>query len=206
MRSVRRSLLRNCCIEHLAGLEVEEAEAELVRALAQTAKGAGAMELFVGERAGVAVDEVAAEDAVYEDSERASGGGDQLGVADAIGEATVVGAEGGRCAAEADGTAAQDGRGAVGRGRGVGAEESAARDLVVRGEGEPGGEMLLAAPAVHVRADLADELQRCGGADGIDLSEVGAGQAEEGRADLKARVVVPGFARAPWGGERVRRG
>ena len=44
------------------------------------------------------------------------------------------------------------------------------------------------------------------GADGIDLSEVGAGQAEEGRADLKARVVVPGFARAPWGGERVRRG
>src|SRR5438309_1317667 len=44
------------------------------------------------------------------------------------------------------------------------------------------------------------------GADGIDLSEVGAGQAEEGRADLTARVVVPGFARAPWGGERVRRG
>src|SRR6266566_3408259 len=118
------SLTRNCCIEHLAGLEVEEAEAELVRALAQTAKGAGAMELFVGERAGVA-----------------------------IGEATVVGAEGGRCATEAHGTAAQDGHGAVGRGRGLGAEESAARDLVVRGEGEPGGEMLLAAPAAHVGAD-----------------------------------------------------
>jgi len=47
-------------LEYLAGLKIEETEAELAGACAEGVQGAGVVQLFVGEGAGVAVDEVAA--------------------------------------------------------------------------------------------------------------------------------------------------
>ncbi|MCK7517042.1 MAG: hypothetical protein MZV64_04625 [Ignavibacteriales bacterium] len=88
---------------------------------------------------------------------------------------------------------------------GGGREESQARSkktstamnrlLVVGREGQPGREVAGGGPAGHVGADPGDEAQRIGGADAVDLREVGAGEPIQRGADIEARVVVAGVTR-----------
>ena len=69
-------------------------------------------------------------------------------------------------------------------------------------EGQPGREVAGGGPAGHVGADFGDEAQRIGGADAIDLREIGAGEPIQRGADIEARVVVAGRDAAARGGQR----
>lgn len=124
----------------------------------------------------VVVDEAILEAAVHQYGKCSGGGGDRLRLADAESEAPIKPAESGLRAAETHRDQSQDRRGAIGRGHRLGAEESPAGDVVLRREGEPGGEVLFAAPPAHVRADLAQEAERGVGADRIDLRQVHTGE------------------------------
>ena len=129
---------------------------------------------MIGVGAGVLVDEVTGQHPIHQQREFARGGRNRLRFADTNGQAAIEGAERGGGARKAHGTAAQHGGRAIGRRRGPGAEQSAARDFVVGRQGKPGGEMLGGAPAVHVSADLGDQLERGLRADGVNLAQVGA--------------------------------
>ena len=175
----------------------------------ESAHLAGALARGVGVGTWVAIDERAGEGAVDEDGELAGGGGEGLRLADADGQAPVEGAQRGLAADETHRGDAQHGGRAIGGRLGLGAEAPAARDLVLRGEREPGREMLLGGPPAEVGPDLGQQLERGIGGDAIDLGEVGAGQMVERRAQVEGRF-IPVAAGHPWarqrGGGRVGRG
>src|SRR3990172_13128255 len=97
-------------------------------------QGAGAVQDLVGIDSGIAIVEVATQQAVDKDGDLAGGGGNGLGLADAIGDATVVGTQGGGGTAGDHGAHAQDGGGTVGRRLGLRAEQAAPGDLVLGGK------------------------------------------------------------------------
>ena len=82
-----------------------------------------------------------------------------LGLPTRTGQPAIEGAEGGLAAAKAHDREAEHGRGAIGRGLGLGAEPAPAGDPVLGGEGEAGGEVVFGGPPGHVRADLGDQLE-----------------------------------------------
>src|SRR6266542_3456806 len=201
-------LLRNCPFKHLAGGAIDEGEAELGGALTQAANDALAVLGIVRSGPGVLVQQALLERAVDEDRQLAGGGGDGFSLAHPVGQAAIESAERGLGAAEAQGREAQDPRGPVGRGRGLGAQEPAAGDLVVGRQGEPGREVLLRGPAGHIGANLGEQAERAVGAEGVDLGEIDPGQLVQRRADVEARRVVPRLRLRlrPRGGQRAGRG
>ena len=88
--------------------------------------------------------------------------------------------------------------------------------LVLRSEGEPGGEVMFRGPAREVGPDLGDQFERAVGGEAIDLREVDAGQMMERRADVDVGfVAVSAFHAWAWqrrsrrrdaGGQRLERG
>ncbi len=66
-------------VEHLSRCEIDEAEAESLGAAAQSVDDTGAVELLIGGRARVVVDDVAAQDPVNQHRNFAGGGGIALG-------------------------------------------------------------------------------------------------------------------------------
>src|SRR5215472_9377454 len=138
--------------------------------------------------AGVVIVMIAGHDAVDEHGKFAGGGSNGLGLAGTRREAPVEGTEGGRGASETHRAAAQNGCGAIGRGRSPGAEQASARDLVVRRQGKPGSKVFFGGPTAHVGPDLGNDLQRGMRSDAVDLAEVGAAsESMERAADVEGR-------------------
>ena len=78
-----RRLLRHCSVDDLAGREIDEPTAEMLRALAEATHTAGTVLRVVGIGTGVNVDEMVFEGAIDQDGELARCGGDGFGFADA---------------------------------------------------------------------------------------------------------------------------
>ena len=117
-------LLRNCRLQHLSGLGVQEGEAEVSSAFSETTKESLTILRVVGGGARVFVDEAVLEGAIDENRDLSCGGGDGFRLAYAISESSEVSAESGLSSAKAHGSHAKDGGGAVGRGLGSGAEQA----------------------------------------------------------------------------------
>ena len=140
----------------------------------------------------ITVDEGAGQRAVDQDRELAGSRGDRLRFPDAEGETSIKGAEGGLRLADRFGGQTERGGGAIGGRLRAGPEQAAARDFVIRGEGQPRGEVLLGGPSCHVRPDLGDEFETGVRAEAIDLGEVDApGEMMEEGADVQAGF-IPG--------------
>ncbi len=85
----------------------------------------------------------------------------------------------------------KDGSRPIGRWLRARTEEAPTGDFVLRGQRQPGREVLLGRPAGHVKADLRDQLERGVRRNPVDLREVDAArEVLEGGADLEARFVV----------------
>ena len=190
-------LLRNSWLELFSGVEIDEREAEGGGALAQPAEHACAMVGVRGRRPGIVMDHAVFACAVDEQGEFASRRRNGFRFADAGRQASIERAEGRLGATQAHRGQAQDRRGPVGRGLRPGAEEATARDLVLRRQGEPRGEMFPSRPAAHVGADLGDETQRTVRANGMELREIDASERLEGAADVEAGFVAPGLRGRP---------
>ena len=149
---------------------INQIEAEKLGAFAQRLEFTGAVELVVSSGTGVVIDEVAGKHAVDQHGELAGSGGNRLGLAGAGGEASIEGAKSGRSATETHCTTAQNDRGAVGRWWGPGGEQTSAGNLVVGREREPGSKVGGGGPALHIGADLGNDLQRGVGADAVNLA------------------------------------
>ena len=147
--------------------------------------------------AGIVIDYAVFACAVDEQGEFASRRRNGFRFADAGRQASIERAEGRLGATQAHRGQAQDRRGPVGRGLRPGTEEATARDLVLRRQGEPRGEMFPSRPAAHVGADLGDETQRTVRANGMELREIDASELLEGAADVEAGFVAPGLRGRP---------
>src|SRR5258708_37168903 len=86
-------LLRNCCLEYLARLAIEEIKAEGADALPEVPEDALLLLDVIGGGAGIAVDHVPFEDVVHEHGEFGGGRRDRFGLAYTDGQASVKGAE-----------------------------------------------------------------------------------------------------------------
>ncbi len=69
-------LLRNCALEQLAGVAVEEREAEMSGTLAQAVKDADTVLGIVGGGSGILVHQAIPEGAIHQDRQLAGGGRD----------------------------------------------------------------------------------------------------------------------------------
>src|SRR5262249_32939736 len=77
------------------------------------------------------------------------------------------------------------------------------RDLVVRTQAEPCGEMFLRGPPAHVGADLTDEHQRGTLINALDGRQVYARDPKQGLARIKAGFVGAPLALPPTVGEHL---
>ena len=196
-------LLRNCSFD-LACREVDEPKSEVFCAVAEAADEARAILRVVGIGARVRVHKVVFQGAIDQDRQLAGGGGDGFGLADAEGHPSIERPERRLGPAKIHGTEAEDGRGAIRRGLCPTAQQTSAGDLVLRGEGQPGREVLVGGPARHVGADLRQQAERVVGPDAVDLRQVDAGELVHGRPHIEAGFVVARFLSAPRGGQRRR--
>src|SRR5437867_444734 len=154
------------------------------------ANGSGLLLLIVRGGPGITVNEGARQRAVDQDGELAGGRGDGLRFPDAEREASIKGAEGGLRLADRFGGEAERRRGAIGGRLCAGPEQAAARDFVIRGEGQPRGEVLLGGPPRHVGSDLGDGLETRVRAKAIDLRQVdAAGSGVAGAASAAVSVL-----------------
>jgi len=101
-------LLRNCSLDDLTGLAIDQYETKILCTLTQAAEDTSPMLSVVGVSARITIDEPIFQGAVDQDSEFASSGCHRLRFADAEGEPTVEGAEGGSAAAEVHGRQSRD--------------------------------------------------------------------------------------------------
>jgi hypothetical protein len=85
-------------VKHFPGLEINEAQTELLGAANHTINQARAVKLIVGRCAGIAVNHLAAQDMVNQYGEFAGGGGNGLGLAQPVSQAAIVGSQCRRCA------------------------------------------------------------------------------------------------------------
>jgi hypothetical protein len=167
------------------------------------------VELRIGGGTGVGVADVAPQYAVDQQCEFACGSGDGGGLAGTRCQPPVKSAERSGGTHQAHRTAAQDRGRTISRGWGLGTEQAPAGDFVVGRQAKPGGEVLGAGPAVHIGANLGDELHGSMRADAIDLAQVStAGQPVERGAEVEGRLVpfrLGGMARGGQlsGGRRL---
>lgn len=182
-------------------------ETESGCALSKAAEEAGLLLGVVGGGSGVFIKEFAFESTVNKDGELTRGSGDGLGLADAGGKTAVEAAQCGLGAAQGHGGHAECGGGTIGRGLGAGAEQPAAGDFVVWGEGEPGGEMFFAWPSAHIRADFGDQFEGGIRGNAVDLRQIhAAGNVMERGPDIETGLIVAGlFAGARTGQRGGRR-
>ena len=141
------------------------------------------------------VGHVVFEHAVDEQGELAGGRRHGGGLVRASGQPAVERPERVIAPNEGHGREAQDLGGSV-RGRlRARPEQLPPRDLVVRRQREPGGEVMLRGPAVHIDTDLGDQPERAVGAEARQCGEVDPTTLrEQGGTDLERRCVVLSLA------------
>lgn len=165
--------------------------------MAEPANEAGAILRIIGVGARVDIHQVVFERAIDEDGELACGGGDGFGLSDAEGHPPIERTECGSGTPEIHGAEAEDGRGAIRRGLRPAAKETPAGDLVLGGERQPRGEVLLRGPARHVGANLRQQAERVVRPDAVNLGQVDAGELVQRRPDIETREEVYGTMQGP---------
>jgi hypothetical protein len=119
-------------------LEIDEGKPKVVRPLTKTADDASAILRLVGICTGILIETVAFERVVHENGELSGGGGHGFRFANPVGKSAIEGAERRLRPAERHGGQPEDRRRAVGGRLRATAEEAAAGDFVLGGQGEPG--------------------------------------------------------------------
>ena len=164
--------------------------------------------LVVLGRGGFVVGHFVFEHSVDKNGELASGRGNGFGLVSASGQPAIERPKRMVAAMEGHGRDSKDLGGPVCRGLRARTQKLPTRDLVARCQREPGSEVMLRGPAMHIKADFGDQLERAVGANTRKLGDVDPStELEQGGADLERRRVVLGLslgARPSWSGQIPR--